>query len=496
MIGPRVGLFLHERGLTVAAVTGRGRLQTFTLASEDNPASLLRAELATRRLTPRRARIGLQRSVVTVKALEVPAAVGSSLAQVLRFELERHVPFPPEEMAFDSLTLPTTKGGPLRVLVAACERRTVERVLRLLEEPRLKPLSVTVACHNLPALLGRRLKARRAVWAHRHGDAIDVIFLGSGELRLSRTVPAAGGSELAAEIAGSLPLLKWKDCDAVWVSGDEPGPFLSSPALADLGATVSEPPYRYGVTRLLAVLPDADRGVAMLALAVALGRRQPLLNLLPEALRPRNLTVGQLVTAGVATLTAALGVAALLAQGDVDRHYLEDLERTMRALDPQVTVVEQIAAELNQKKRLLAAFKTVEESGIRPLSVMRELTELLPQDAWLSTLSLDAKSVEITGQASAASQLIPLLESSPWLDRVEFTSPVTRGRDKEQFRIKAAWETGPAGPAATSAALTPERAAVERPAPQQPATGTARPRSQPPAAEPRPAPAPRPQPEG
>jgi len=190
----------------------------------------------------------------------------------------------------------------------------------------------------------------------------------------------------------------------VWVSGDEPGPFLSSPALADLGAPVSEPPYRYGVTRLLADLPDADRGVAMLALALALGRRQPLLNLLPEELRPRALTVGQLMTAGVATLTAALGVAALLAQGDVDRHYLDDLDRTTRALGPQVTVVEQIAAELNQKKRLLAAFKTVEESGIRPLSVMRELTELLPQDAWLSTLSLDEKSVEITGQASAASQ--------------------------------------------------------------------------------------------
>ena len=131
-MGPRVGLFLHERGLTVAAVTGR-RVQHFTLSGEDNPAALLRAELATRRLRPRRVRIGLQRSLVTVKALELPPAVGDSLAQVLRFEMERHVPFPPEEMAFDSLDLPTTKGGPLRVLVAACERRTVERVLRVLE---------------------------------------------------------------------------------------------------------------------------------------------------------------------------------------------------------------------------------------------------------------------------------------------------------------------------------------------------------------------------
>ena len=485
MTGRKVGLFLHEHGLTVAAVTGRGRLEHFTLASEDDLPSLLRAELATRRLRPRRMRIGLQRSLVTVKPLELPAAAGSSLAEVLRFELERHVPFPPEEMAFDSLALPTTRGGPLRVLVAACERRAVERALRLLAEPRLKPLSVTVACHNLPALLGRRLEARRAVWAHRRGEATDLIFLGSGELRLSRTVPAADGGELAAEIAGSLRLLKW-------ISGDDIGGFVSSPALVALGAPVSEPPYRAGVVRLLATVPESDRGVTVLALAVALGRRQPILNLLPEALRPRALSVGQVVTAGVAAFAAALSLGALLTQGHADRRYLEDLDRTTRALAPQVKAVEQIAVELNQKKRLLAAFKAVEDSGIRPLPVMRELTERLPQDAWLSTLTLDAKSVELAGQASAASQLIPILESSPWLERVEFTSPVTRGRDKEQFRIKAGWEAGPGGPAATGAALAAERAEPERPAAARPEAGPARPRPRPPAAEPGPAPRPRP----
>ena len=44
------------------------------------------------------------------------------------------------------------------------------------------------------------------------------------------------------------------------------------------------------------------------------------------------------------------------------------------------------------------------------------------------------------GFANAASQLIPLLEASPTLERVEFTSPVTKGRDREQFRLRATWE--------------------------------------------------------
>jgi hypothetical protein len=97
--------------------------------------------------------------------------------------------------------------------------------------------------------------------------------------------------------------------------------------------------------------------------------------------------------------------------------------------------------------------------------VLRDLTELLPTDAWLTTVSLDSKGLEVTGAASAASTLIPLLENSPRFERVEFSSPVTRGRDsKEQFRIRAAWEPGgavvpaaapPGGPGPTPPAGAP-----------------------------------------
>jgi len=99
--------------------------------------------------------------------------------------------------------------------------------------------------------------------------------------------------------------------------------------------------------------------------------------------------------------------------------------------------------DVTQKKRVLAALGTAQDGRIPALPLMRELTNLLPQDAWLQALNMDRQGVEVTGQANAASQLIPLLEASPWLERVEFTSPVTKGQGKEQFRVKAAWQPGP-----------------------------------------------------
>jgi Tfp pilus assembly protein PilN len=116
---------------------------------------------------------------------------------------------------------------------------------------------------------------------------------------------------------------------------------------------------------------------------------------------------------------------------------------------------------------MLGTVEKINASALQPLAVLRELTEILPSDAWVTYLAFDAKGVEITGQAGAASNLIPLLENSPRLERVEFASPVTRGRDREQFRIRAAWEA-PAAPAAVAAPPPPTARPSATPGPRQP----------------------------
>jgi Tfp pilus assembly protein PilN len=125
--------------------------------------------------------------------------------------------------------------------------------------------------------------------------------------------------------------------------------------------------------------------------------------------------------------------------------------------------VEGIAADLARKRRVLAALESAEQASLSPLPFLRDLTEALPPEAWISALNLNKRGVEITGQAAAASQLIPLLEGLPWLERVEFTSPVTKARDKEQFRIRAAWEADAARRAVDNGAARP--AGPARPGP-------------------------------
>ncbi len=441
MTRPRVGLLVEKDRVAIAAIRGNGRLDLFSLEMDEALPARLAAELAARHLTTRRLRVGLDRRLVIVKPLELPRAAGRDLDRMVGFALECHVPFPAEDLRFDWRALPGKPDEPLRVLVAACEGHVLNGALRVVEGITRRVLSITVGCHDLPILLSRRLPGRRVVWAHRHGTRTDLLFLDEQGIRLSRSVPVQSADELAEEIRRSFPLVHWSGCEAVWISGDEAQAPGAASDLADLRAPVSAPPYRPAIAAVIARLPVAEHGVGLLALAAAAGRRHPALNLLPRALRPRTPSPGQWVTGGMAAVACLLGVVLLVAHGYAQHRYLRRVSDEIRRLEPEVKAIERLAADVAQQKHLLATLQSRQDGAIHPLPVLQELTQLIPADAWVQSVSMDRQGIELTGQATAASQLIPVLEASTSLEHVEFTAPVTTTQGKEQFRLRASWET-------------------------------------------------------
>ena len=98
---PRIGVFLREGRLTVVALSGRERLAQFVVEDAEDPAATLAAELRSRGLGAGGLRLGLDRRLTVVKTIELPRTAGGDLARMIGFDLERHVPFPPEQTRFD-----------------------------------------------------------------------------------------------------------------------------------------------------------------------------------------------------------------------------------------------------------------------------------------------------------------------------------------------------------------------------------------------------------
>jgi len=452
----RLAIVMLGDRLSVAAIQ-RDRREVFTIDAE-NPGAALRAELDARNLVARKVAIGLVRSAVTVKPIELPS-IGGETHEMVKFELERHLPIPADDAAFDFVPLPSepepdgTPSEGRRVLIAAADRRVIEVALRVCEEAKLRPVSITVAAHDLVSLVTTE-RQQRVAWLHRTGDVIDLLLLQGPDLVWSRSFPAADDETLVNETRRSLAGALWRECDAVWVSGDG----AAAAAMLDLGVPVSDPPWTEPAQRNLADLGE-PRGAAELAMATAWRRGIRPLDLIPAAIKPRRFTRQEKLTGAALAVTVVLALVALLLPGFREGRRLARLNAEIARIDPEVKTVERAARELERKRQLIATLEKAGTGALQPLPMLRELTEIIPGDAWITYLAFDSKGVELTGQAGAASTLIPLLENSPRLERVEFASPVTRGRDKEQFRIRASWE------APSAAAQAPPAPAAKTPGP-------------------------------
>jgi general secretion pathway protein L len=461
-----VGLTLREDRLDGAVVrrrlSGTRILDTFSLETDEKIGAALRAKLRELGVRGRRVHLGLPRRLCVVKSIELPSVTGADLRRMVGFELERHLPFPPADALFGFDVLERAPGRPVRVLLVAVERRVFERVKLVFRDLGVLPRLVDVSIHALALLAGARGRAAggRVVVRLDETDA-ELAIVRDGRILGSRGFPLpadppARGHALAGELDRSLRALSAEDrqaMTAVTVSGGPLPPLeWSGPPL---GAEPTLPP------GLGSVSEDA-----LPALAMAL--RRPLrgafpTNLVPDELRPRPFPWPVAVTASLAAVTLLLGAAVPAVVAIRAERALASLDREVARLGPDVRRVEQLAAVVERARREAETLRSFQGQGVPGLLVLRELTELLPGDVWLSSLSADRNGVELVGFAGSASQLIPALEASPRLERVEFTSPVTKGGDREQFRLRAGWER-PAG-----APLAGPEGAVRKGAPTQPA---------------------------
>ena len=435
-----VGLALRDGRVDVVAVRMGLRARTviaaFSVPADDEAAAAIRGQLAEAGVRARRAHVGLPRRAVVAKAVELPQVPGSDLRRMVGYELERHLPFPPSDAMFDFEVLDGGAGGPIRVLLVAAERRSQERVREILQDVGLTPRLVTVGVHSLARMADEDGRGRIFLWVEASDAELAVVI--KGRVVASRAFPLPPDGEareqaLNAELTrtlAALPEADRADVAEVVVDGVAPAPVSADAIPVRLAA---------------AVPPDVAVPVqaSPLALAVALerpGSKPFVANLLPDELRPRPFPWPLAATAALSLLAVGIGLAIPAVTFMKERRVLGALEADIARLAPEVRRAEELAADVERARREAATIRAFDDQGVRPLPVLQELTDTLPADAWLTNLSVDRNGLELAGFANAASQLIPLLEASPGLERVEFTSPVTKGRDREQFRLRATWE--------------------------------------------------------
>ena len=381
-----------------------------------------------------------------VQQIYLPEAAASNLAQVLDYEIERHLPFRREDIYFDYLPTGRT-GDKLGVLLFAIPKRNLATLLAVLASFGVKPRGVettVTAVANFMLFCNRTpSQASTIVGGYDHTlEFIGVQNRVSGwtqipEISFSHLVRTSDGSDVAAHdlfrecIKQPSHVYSWGAAEELFdLVSDEPVPHED---LVDKGNQRLKGGTEIAHPSVLPAFGAALRGA----------REAPIAGNLLHAEVRNTQRRGMLTYINAALAAVALlgALAWMLVYPIKDELRLRQLAREHQQLLPAVDALLHAEEQLQRARKEEDFFTDLDRRRGEVLRVLDELSRIVPNNAYFSNLRYKTGALEVQGSAENASSLIPLLERSPIFENVGFNAPSNRGRDnRETFSLKADFE--------------------------------------------------------
>jgi general secretion pathway protein L len=113
------------------------------------------------------------------------------------------------------------------------------------------------------------------------------------------------------------------------------------------------------------------------------------------------------------------------------------LEQELNEFKQQSAQTIALRDKVEQAKLENRFLETRKRHALPILQILNELTLVIPDDTWLSSLEQRDNTVHLHGQSVASAALIPLIDASPLFRNVSFRSPVTQNKQNntERFHI-------------------------------------------------------------
>lgn len=117
---------------------------------------------------------------------------------------------------------------------------------------------------------------------------------------------------------------------------------------------------------------------------------------------------------------------------------LYELSLRTEATRERAVVVRTKLSELERDMAIFSALQEAYEQRPSIVTILRELTELVPDGAWLTELNIEPDAIILTGHAKSSVNILVAFEASPLFGQARFASPVIRapGDSVERFSIR------------------------------------------------------------
>ncbi len=394
--------------------------------------------------------LGLPHQDIILRSLELPREVEGNLRQVVMYQVQSFEPTEEEKLYYDFVPLKNGQAGKkLQVLLVMIRKSILDARLETLRQLGIRPAVVIpgpLALANM--VLGTLGDGRGKIFilSDCRPSGLELAVLRDRMLLYAREVGRPEGMPwkqlLLRELetaAGKLRLDPDETIESIVMAGEE-----SEGAIQDIREEVPECQL-IGDRLRFEIAPQNKANLQEVATSLGLAyagitRRLPIrFNLLPYELRVHQKRWAYIPTI-ILGLAILVGLAGLGFRRMVqERILIQELDREMQSLNAAVERARSVRARADGLEKQVSFLEDLLGRRDGNLEILQELTALLPADTYLRTYRNANGSLTLLGDSASPPDLVPKLESSPWLRDVVQVGAQTRSAQsgKLQFQITA-----------------------------------------------------------
>jgi len=382
--------------------------------------------------------IGIPGQCSIVREIEFPLAVKENLRATLEYEIEKYIPMSPENIYFDFSIISEDKAEEkIKLLLVAVKKETFEYYIQIAELLDMGASGIEIvpaAVSNYYLYHHDVSEEEPVVLIYSWDKGYDIMIINHRALVYTKSFVFSGpdeeqGSLISAQLI-KLKKVFLKDENNVQLilcnvlTPDNLSPELYNEFKSVVHGDKQSMPYR---VKSIPALGLALKGIQKLPIQ---------LNLMPVNMRKKPDRTGIYIMIVLLGLLILSGVVWSVSHVMNQQQQLNVLETEFSRLKVQASAVEKIESETEQMKDKIEYLRSLNPGNIYVIEIVKELSDTIPETAWITKLRLSGDEMSIYGMAESASELISLLESSSFFEDVKFLAAIRKGRDgNEVFRI-------------------------------------------------------------
>jgi general secretion pathway protein L len=378
------------------------------------------------------------RAWTIVQVAEFPITVKENLANVISYELDRLTPLTPENAYYDYKIIAESQDK-ISVLLTVAKADRINPFLEALLSKNVKIEKLSISAFVINNLIKDTYNSKSSIFisvndkAYECGAIINDFTVRS----ISGKIQSLDDSQINQIIRETFSLMdiltKSGKPAKIIINADEKYYKIFFDKLSKLPVFNLDRDNKLG-------LPKGNKDISSFALGCFLETvtaDQNGFNLLADKNGNHKKTpfIATLVLLAVILLIGAFYVVSPIIIGQKS---IEQIDDRISSLKPEMKKIEALKKEIETISSDIKTINNFKKYSILTIDILKEITTILPDKAWLTRVRVTDNSVEIEGYAASATAIIPKLENSKYFQKAEFASPTFRDprQNNERFVIK------------------------------------------------------------